>query len=995
MSAGPSPPARKGPWPEAAQFNEAVQNLRTSTSDKELQGGEPETGPLGLPMPYAGNFADVYKVYCPATRNTWAVKFFKREVRDLRERYRAISDHLIAAQLPFMTEFRYLEQGVRIGGSWYPLVKMRWIEGLSLNRFVAQSLAQPRMLDQLFQLWIKVATRLRGAGIAHADLQHGNVVLVPEGDQGKLLLKLIDYDGMYVPALAGQRSSELGHPNYQHPQRETTRAYNAELDRFSHLSICCALRCLTVGRLPLWERFNTEENLLFKAQDFAQPAESRLFRELWMLRDPDARALVGRLALATQRPLEETPQIDALVQDGKVQPLTADEQQQVFALLRGDSPAVVSVRDSSGAIASPAVPTNAAASGSRSAEQAPAAIAVAAPVEPPPARPHAKAKAGNRRPIALAALVGVGGFLLGLVRSIDWLLSRCAGGQDNVLLHNYFRVLFLLVTLIGVPWTSRMAYAYLQTHLAQVRAQEQLAARLALEQEVDRAQRDWASAFERSSQILLEFHAADPFQAAQDEAQAAQALQDAGNSAGALQGYRDALAQLTQAESMVVEALSSDLAAALLNPDEDEAEQLYVAIKRLRPHEPRLAEWEAELMLLGVDVEDAKVSQSEPSESELPGAARPNGDLFYNAIGMQLRRIPAGEFQMGGNADERPVHRVRISRDFYLGIREVTQKEYREVTGESPSRHQGDALPVDHVSAEDADEFCRLLTEKERTAGRLPEGMAYRLPTEAQWEYAARAGTTTKWPHGDNTTELDRYAWHSGNSRDESHPVGQKAPNRWGLYDMLGNIREWVLDRYQDDAYTGRGPVAIDPLVLEGSLRVLRGGAYGRPAEECQSSSRAAVDANTGGPYAGFRVALVDDASPSADAEEAVPLPGNLDRLGGTDADASLEFATTDSGLSYRILRRGNDKRPDTGDKATVRIYVERRATKKRNDWTAVKRPPLLVGDPNARPGWNEAVQLIGEGGLIEFHATNVRPGRKAPKKRNRLHVVMALEKVN
>jgi len=336
MSAAPSVQTRSKAWPEPAQFNEAVQNLAVTMSDPELQAGEAELNPLGLPMPYSGNFADVYKVHCPQTGNTWAVKFFKREVRDLHHRYSAISGHLSQVQLPFMVDFRYLEEGVRIGGQWYPLVKMRWIEGLSLNRFVAQSLGDPRLLDLLFDLWVKLAARLRDAGMAHADLQHGNVVLVPESSGGRLLLKLIDYDGMYVPALAGQNSGELGHANYQHPQREVTRAFGPELDRFSHLAICCALRCLSVGGRPLWERFNSGENLLFTARDFAEPGSSKLFRELWTLRDAQARALVGHLVLAAHRELDRTPLLADLMQDGRVRPLNAAERHYVIALLGGE-----------------------------------------------------------------------------------------------------------------------------------------------------------------------------------------------------------------------------------------------------------------------------------------------------------------------------------------------------------------------------------------------------------------------------------------------------------------------------------------------------------------------------------------------------------------------------------------------------------------------------------------------------------------------------------
>jgi hypothetical protein len=341
-------PARPGPWPEPAQFNEAVQNLRTSVADNELRGGEPELSPLGMPMPYAGNLADVYKVHCHATGNTWAVKFFKREVRNLQERYRAISDCLNALQLPFMVEFQYLENGVHVRGAWYPIVKMRWIEGQSLNAFVRQSLGDQDLLNVLFTLWNKVAKRLREAGIAHADLQHGNVLLVPKGDDGRLQLKLIDYDGMYVPELAGQQCSEFGHPNFQHPQRQATKAYGANLDRFSHLAICFAFRCLSIIGPHLWEQYNNGENILFTARDFATPASSAILRELWNSRQPGARAVAGHLALASQQPLSHVPfldDLDDLIKDGDIRQLTREEQVLVDSLLDGrrkDSPSDLS-----------------------------------------------------------------------------------------------------------------------------------------------------------------------------------------------------------------------------------------------------------------------------------------------------------------------------------------------------------------------------------------------------------------------------------------------------------------------------------------------------------------------------------------------------------------------------------------------------------------------------------------------------------------------------
>src|SRR5262249_13325351 len=150
---------------------------------------------------------------------------------------------------------RYLEQGVRIRGQWYPVVKMRWVEGFLLNDFVRRQADNPQVLLQLANLWVKMGRRLRQTHIAHGDLQHGNVILVPGSDSNSLALKLVDYDGMFVPALAGQRSGEVGHPAYQHPQRLREFTYNADVDRFPLLAVYTAIRAVAVGGRALWERY--------------------------------------------------------------------------------------------------------------------------------------------------------------------------------------------------------------------------------------------------------------------------------------------------------------------------------------------------------------------------------------------------------------------------------------------------------------------------------------------------------------------------------------------------------------------------------------------------------------------------------------------------------------------------------------------------------------------------------------------------------------------
>ncbi len=295
-------------WPVSQDYNEAVQNPRTSFGDAELREAEAVANALGLPLPRSGNFADVYEFRRGESR--WAVKCFTREVAGLRERYAEISGRLRRARLPFAVDFSYLEEGIRVRGRWHPVLKMRWVEGLLLNEFVRDHLDKPAQLAKLSALWRRMTARLREAGVAHGDLQHGNVLLVPGSRAASLALKLIDYDGMYVPALAGTASGEVGHPSYQHPQRLTEGTYGPEVDRFPLLVVAAALRCLTVGGRALWEPHDNGDNLLFRQTDLRAPEKSALFRELWRLPDAAAHALVGRLAVACAEPLDRVPLLE-------------------------------------------------------------------------------------------------------------------------------------------------------------------------------------------------------------------------------------------------------------------------------------------------------------------------------------------------------------------------------------------------------------------------------------------------------------------------------------------------------------------------------------------------------------------------------------------------------------------------------------------------------------------------------------------------------------
>ncbi|MBK8980520.1 MAG: formylglycine-generating enzyme family protein [Planctomycetes bacterium] len=238
------------------------------------------------------------------------------------------------------------------------------------------------------------------------------------------------------------------------------------------------------------------------------------------------------------------------------------------------------------------------------------------------------------------------------------------------------------------------------------------------------------------------------------------------------------------------------------------------------------------------------------------------------AVPSDLVPIAPGSFQMGstqGRPWEQPVHTVHITRPFWIGSHEVTQAEYEAVTGSNPSWFQPPHAtydpdrPVDRVSWNLAMSYCVALTALEAAANRLPTGYEYRLPTEAEWEYCCRAGTTTEWNVGAslscsqaNFNDNGSYCVPPG----ETVTVGSYAPNAWGLHDMHGNVEEWCLDSCTNDTPNyPSGPVS-DPYVSTGSDRILRGGAWAIYPIACRSANRFGLGPSNRSYVTGFRVVL-------------------------------------------------------------------------------------------------------------------------------------------
>ena len=357
------------PWPGITDCSEAIQNPQLCFKGTDLEAGAVSVNQRGMPLVFSGAFACVYPVSVGGT--TFAVRCFTREVKDQQTRYNQLSEYLINVLPPSFVHFEYLEQGISLKGVWYPIVRMEWVEGESLSSFVGANVNDADTLRRVAAQWRGgPAASLRGLGIAHNDLQHGNVMVQTDGR-----IRLVDYDGMFLPKFRGERSPELGHKNFQHPLR-TAEDYDAYVDNFPSLVVYLSL--LAIASDPgLWAFYN-DDNLIFTRDDYASPGKSQLFKLLKNSPDQTVAKLAERLEEYCKQPVKDVPDLETILQSVP----------QSTAPLPSASP---------GASSSSAAPQPAAATGQRPAGQVqqPATVhAAAAAYRQPAPRPASGAAPG-------------------------------------------------------------------------------------------------------------------------------------------------------------------------------------------------------------------------------------------------------------------------------------------------------------------------------------------------------------------------------------------------------------------------------------------------------------------------------------------------------------------------------------------------------------------------------------------------------------------------
>ena len=755
-------------WPSPAEYTTAVRNYpHLSLQDPNLKGGKVKVGKDNFVLSYAGGFSIVFPI--DVASKTFALRCWTKGIDDAQIRYEKISDYLRQVSLPWFVDFRYEPEGIMVMGKKHPITRMEWVEGVSLRESIEQNLQSPHIFKVIADDFQEMVAILHKHGVSHGDLQDGNILIKQNGVDVKL--KLIDYDGLFVPTLQGQPEQIVGLPEYQHPTRMVSGGQaNEKVDYFSELVIY--LSFLSLAEKPeLWNRVKdkTERGLLFSKEDFENPDQSDIFQELEKL-SPDVQQLAATLkdfcaktSIDQLAPLEAIlPKSDASTHCNRGESFLSDERY----------------------------------------DEALAEFQKAIDIKPD----YAKAYFGRG--------------------------------------HVYRRTKRYVNAIIAFQQAIKFKPNYKEAHYGlgiayfesgdNSKAIEAVNVALKIDPNYQPARQ------------LLEI-IPDPPEPDPDPPDPVPPEPDRGTNVwqyfAALLGIALIVcavvlaAQIDEKNAALREVKAKDLEIQQLSGNfqtlkdgsqtlEDEKRTLNSENKKLKR---QLAEKDTEIQRL----------TSRGSPLQLP--TRNSMEL----AGMVL--IPAGNFRMGSNdaaaySDEKPVHTVYVN-SFYIDKYEVTNEDYKKFVDANPQWRKDRILQAYH----DGNYL------KHWTGNRYPYGkgnhpvtwvswyaaMAYaqwkgkRLPTEAEWEKAARGGLVNNYLSGNlvnsQTANYDKNV-------DSATRVGNYQANPYGLYDMVGNVAEWCLDAYSSSFYANsarRNPVAggsIYSVVRDfknlNASRVLRGGSW-------------------------------------------------------------------------------------------------------------------------------------------------------------------------
>ena len=903
-------------WPSFADYEFAVKSaFAYSVFDPKFKGGQPGKG-------MSGGFSRVYPVKVGS--NTFAMRCWVRDVGDAKSRYQKISEYLAQANLPYFVDFEYVPEGILVNGIKYPITRMEWANGLPLRAFIAQNLQEADVFRTVATEFQKMVAALHSHDISHGDLQDGNILLNRNGTQ--VDIKLIDYDSVFVPSLRGYPDSGIvGLPEYQHPRRIAGGGQTGEkVDYFSELVIY--LSFLSLAEKPeLWHRFkdSTGDGLLFSSADFKNPDTSGVFGELGKL-SAEVQALAATLkdfcaetSIERLAPLEDVlpePPHEKCYEQGT----TYLQKGQYYEAVDEFSKAISLKPDFKEAYHALGLTYMMIGKLDEAKEEAENALAIDSDYQPalglldaiqPRLVTVEKIRELRRQNDELQTQIdalrtenqALQTQKMDLGKQLDdarqdWQTETSDIRSEKQVLQNEIAELRSqnrelqtekadlgkqldgarqhLGTETAELSRVRSGNQKLQTEVAGLRTENQglhaetaelqtqngalQEEKTALQQQLDRAVRRWITVIGVLSAIcvvcliafFVQFNTKDEV-----DSQIGVLQQELDEKDTEISGLESALQESARREEQLLgqnQTLRNQNAALL--------KELDIERQQNRTLRNRIAAMQKEL-----DELRKKVRQLEPNGTPPPP----------NSVDANLALIPAGRFQMGsrnGEFDEKPVHTVYVDA-FYIDKYEVTNAQYKQFVDANPEWRKQRIPRAYHngsyLSDWNLNDYPIGKGEHPVTYVSWYAAMAYaqwagkRLPTEAEWEKAARGGAVgQRYPWGNS---IDSGKANYGTNSGGTTRVGNYPANNYGLYDMAGNVREWCLDAYQGGFYKSshrRNPLAggtLNEVVenfanLKGS-RVLRGGSWSSPAQGMRVADRLGYMPTYAYPYVGFRCA--------------------------------------------------------------------------------------------------------------------------------------------
>ena len=797
-------------YPSISEYKEAVQ-YADSFETAELQNLRPVMNG-SEPVMTSGNFAVVFKMKDETTGELYALKCFTQDQNDRADAYRKIIEELRYVRSPYFIDLEYINEGIWAGDyeNAFPVLLMPWVEGQSLDVHISKLVDKdPERLHLVAYEFSVMASWLVNQPFAHGDIKPDNIIVREDGS-----MVLVDYDGLFVPSMRGNASREAGTPSFRHPNRPSM-PFDEKIDDFPLASINLSLYLIALNP-SLLKKYGAKDRLLFSEIDYMNLSDCKLLDDMSALfSDAQVQRLYALFLIALSEGCLQKCENTLML-------LRPPHKDFKIKQLRGTK-------------------DNAGLSQELSSNSQDLEFNV------------------NGVKFTMKYVEG-GSFMMGALDN-DSDASDSEKPSHKVRLDSYY---IGETQVTQALWQAVMGYT--PSDFKGDNLPVECVTRYDCQEFIKKLNDLTGMKFSLPTEAQWEY-------AARGGIKSRGFLYSGSNNIDEVAWYCENSSRQTHqvATKKSNELGLYDMTGNVYEWCEDWFDENYYSnLPQDNPHGPssgRIMRGGSVRVLRGgscfndardcrVSCRCGRVSRFDYEDVGLRLVLNPTPqDLEFDVNGVKftMKYVEGGAFMMGASnddyeayEDEQPTHKVRLD-SYYMGETQVTQELWQAVMGYNPSHFKGDRLPVEEVSWDDCQEFVKKLN--------AITGKTFVLPTEAQWEYAARGGNMSKGYKYSGGNNIDEVAWYSGNSNNQTHIVANKKYNKLGLYDMTGNVWEWCNDWYDDDYYS-TSPQENPKGPSSGDDRVLRGGSWGNGDGLCRVSSRAYYDPDDRDDNIGFRLAL-------------------------------------------------------------------------------------------------------------------------------------------